>query len=306
VIVMTNRLQESVLRDPELGDKAWNEMLQRAEQDRIIRKAIREGLFSDVASALGAMHDRVWAGARSATIGRELLTVIPTKQALERFVREGTAYVFESGEAPPMKVASRVDTVDVRTNVELSTGQEWSEAFAEDASFDVVQYYMDVIGYGLARKETEKVIALYNAISGSDLANGSESTIATPISWANITDNLGYVESQDFHPNVVAVSPTVYAELMRIDQFVNSLYLDPANIKQGVIQHTTLGVTFIRSSLITKTLFIDTTKAGVMLVRREPLLKTYERPDAGKYGVVGSERIGLAVLRTKAVQRGSR
>ena len=301
-----NRLQEAFLRDPELGEREWSSYLAGFERDRIIKRAIREGLFSDAASALGAMHDTLWRAAQARTIGRELVTVIQTKQPLERFIREGDAYVVESGEAPPLKVAGKVDTVDVRANVELSSAQEWTESFAEDASFDVIQYYTRRIGYALAKQETNKIISLFNNISAGDLAGGAEYTISSPITWQNVVELVGKVEGEDFVPTVVAVSPTVFTELRRLDQFINNLYNDPANMKQGVMYHTTLGVTFVSSSLVTKSIALDKEAAAVLLSRREPLLKSYEKADVGRYGIAGSERIGLAVLRSKAVARGSR
>ena len=302
---MTNHLQESILKDPELGQHYWDELVAKAQRNPIFNKAIKEGLYSDVAGALGAIQDTVWAAARAATIGRELLKVMPTKNALERFPCEVIAYAFD-GEGPPKKTAAKALMTDIKANVEFSTGKEWTESFVEDASWNVLAWQTEAIGYALAKRETEKVVALYNAIAAADLANGSESTIASPITWQNITDNLGYVEGQDFHPNVVAVSPTVYSELLRLDQFIHGLYLDPQNIKKGVIQHTTLDVTFIRSSLMTKTLFIDTNTVGVLLIRRDSSIKPYEDTSRNVYGVVGSQRIGLGILRSKAVQRGSR
>jgi hypothetical protein len=138
------------------------------------------------------------------------------------------------------------------------------------------------------------------------LAGGAEYTISSPITWQNVVEFVGKVEGEDFVPTVVAVSPTVFTELRRLDQFINNLYNDPANMKQGVMYHTTLGVTFVSSSLVSKSIALDKEAAAVLLSRREPLLKSYEKADVGRYGIAGSERIGLAVLRSKAVARGSR
>ena len=302
---LENKLKEAILRDPDLGEGIWNEYVAKATHNPVYRKFLREGLYSDVAGALGGVQDMVWAAAQPATIGREIIKVIPTKNALERFPKEIRAYAWE-GEGPVYDTGARVETQDVKADKELSSKKEWTESFAEDASWDVLQWQIESIGRALARLETEKVIAAYNGIAASDLANSSETTIASPITWANICDNLGYVEAQDFHPTVVAISPTVLSELMRLDQFINSLYLDPGNIKKGIIQHTTLGVTFVRSSLVTKTLFIDTDAAAVMLLRRNISTKPYEDPSRNMYGVFASERIGVGILQTKAVQRGSR
>jgi len=302
---MYERFKEAIMKDPDLGESAWNEYVAKASYNPVYKKLVKEGLYSDVAGALGAVQDAVWAAAQPAAISREIIKVIPTKNALERIPKEVKAYAWE-GEGPAKGTGARVETQDVKANIEIKSKKEWSETFAEDASWDVLRWQIEAIGKAIAKYETEKVIAAYNSIAAGDLANGSESTVATPVTWANITDNLGYVEAQDFHPDVVAVSPTVYSELLRLDQFIHSLYLDPNNVKKGVIQHTTLDVVFVRSSLVTKTLFIDSNSAGVLLLRRDITTKPYEDPSRNMYGVVGTERVGVGILRTKAVQRGSR
>jgi len=305
MVIKMNALKEAILTDKELGEAAWNDLQQKAQYNPIYKKLLKEGLFSDVAGALGAVQDVVWAAAQPTTIGREITKVIPTKNALERFPKDIRAYAW-IGEGPPRGTGARMEFQDVKADLNLQAKQEWSESFVEDAGWDVLAWQIEGIGRALARLETEKVIGAYNAIPAAGLAAGSETTIATPISWANITDNIAHVEAQDFHPNIIAVSPVVYGELMRLDQFINSLYLEPEQIKPGVITHTTLGVTFVRSSIITKSLFIDINAAAVMLLRRDIVTKPYEDPSRNVYGVIGSERIGLGILRTKAVQRGSR
>jgi len=48
---------------------------------------------------------------------------------------------------------------------------------------------------------------------------------------------------------------------------------------------------------------IDSKNASVMLLRRDIITEPYEDLKNDRYGIVASERIGLAVLRTKAVAR---
>ena len=50
---------------------------------------------------------------------------------------------------------------------------------------------------------------------------------------------------------------------------------------------------------------VDTNVAAKMLIRRDVLVEPFEDPRADKYGAVATERIGLGVLRSKGVSRGT-
>jgi len=301
-----NRLQESVLKDIELGEKGWNRILEMASRSQIFTKAVREGLYSDVAGALGAMHDRIIACAIANAIAREIIAVIPTKNALERFPKEFVAYAWVTGEAPPPDTGARMETTDIKANLELASRKSWSQSYAEDANWDVLAWQTDGIGRAIAKLETQKVIAAYNGIANASLATGAEITITdgTP-TWAQICDLIAAVEREDFHPKVVAMNPHEFGGLRKLTEFTSSLYNDPGNLRKGVVTHTALDVTFVRSSLITKSLCIDTEVAAAMLLRRDLITEPYEDPANLKVGVVGSERIGVDILRTKAVARGT-
>jgi len=48
---------------------------------------------------------------------------------------------------------------------------------------------------------------------------------------------------------------------------------------------------------------VDKSAAGVLLIRRDITTEPYEDPKNGVFGVVASERIGYAVLRSKSIAR---
>jgi len=304
---MVNQLQESVLRDPELGKQVWEQYLQRASVNPIYKKLIYEGLYRDVAGALGAVQDVVWAAAQPKTIGRELVKVLSTKNALERFPKEIRAYAWIGGEAPPPGIGGRVETQDVKPDLEISSKKKWSESFVEDAAWDVLRWQIESIGKAIARLETEKIMAAYNAIASADLATGAEITITDGApTWAQVCDLISAVDREDFTPAVIAMNPHEFGGLMKLDQFVNSLYADPQKtLRKGVFYHTKLDITFVSSSLVTKALCVDINAATAFLVRRDLSTKPYEDPSRNMYGVMGTERVGIGVLRTKAVARGT-
>jgi len=300
-------LKEAVIRDPELGEAVWKDEFEaKAVRNPVYKQLIKEGLFSDVAGALGAVQDVVWAAAWPQTIGREIIAVVGTKNALERFPKEIRPYAFVTGEGPAPGTGRRAEMQDVKADMELACKQEWTEMYAEDASWNVLAHQLEGVGKALARLETEKIVAAYNAIAAGSLAGGAEVTVTDGApTWAQVAALVKTVEKEDFYPSVIAMNPDEFGGLWALDQFVHALYLDHANVKRRAIYHTTLDIIFVCSSLVTKTLCIDTKAAAVMLLRRDVTTKPYEDPGRNVYGVQATERIGVGVLRTKAVARGT-
>jgi hypothetical protein len=298
-------LKEAVLKDPELGEAVWRDDFEtKALRNPVYKKALKEGLYSDVAGALGGVQDTVWNAAWAKMIGRQVITVIPTANSLERFPREIAAYAFE-GEGPVPDTGGRIDTVDIQANHEFNSKKEWSQSFAEDASFNVLQWQIGAIGRAIAKIESQKIIALYTAIANASLATGAEITVTDGApTWAQIVDLINAVNREDFDPVVVAMNPHEFGGLLKLDQFISSLYKSNGDLK-GVFHSDTLDVTFVSSSLITKSLAVDINAAAAMILRRDVQAKPYEDPGRNMYGVLGSERVGYGVIRTKAVARGT-
>ena len=296
--------KESILKDPELGEGYWNELTAKAQVNPLYKKLLKEGLYSDVAGALGSIQSTVWDALLPATIGREMIKVIPTKNAIERFPKDIRGYAWE-GEGPAMDIAGRVEMQDIKANIEIKSKKTWTESFVEDASWNVLQWQIASIGAAIARYETEKIDAMYEGVADADLAGGAEVTVTDGApTWAQVTALIKTVQKENAYPNVIAMNPDEFGGLLVLDQFISGLYLEHNNVKPGVIYHTTLDVTFICSSLVSSTLCMDINAAAAMIVRRDATTKPYEEaPD--KYGVFGSERIGMGVLRTKAVARGT-
>jgi len=300
-----NILREAILKDPELGELSWGETLENAKRNPFYNFLLREAVYSDYAQALGGVHDVVIKAAYPNLVGREIVWVVPVKKSAPRFVRAIKGKAWVAGEAETPITPETYDKVDVALK-EVKSRAEWSETFLEDAEWQLEQRMVAEVGRTVSEKELEDIIALYNGITASDLAGGGELTIASPITWANFRALVSRVEEEDFVPKVVAMSPAVYNELLDITQFTQTLYYAPEQaIRQGVVA-TTMGVTIVRSSKVTRSLAIDTSGAAVLALRRDLITRPYEDPSRGMYGVLGSERYGLAVLRSKAVARGSR
>jgi hypothetical protein len=299
--------KEGIIKDPEFGEEGWKSKFELpASVNPYYKKALKEGLFSDVSGAIGAVQTQVVDAAWPLMIGRDIIKVVPTKNVLEKFPKELRPYAWITGEAPVPRTGRRVEFQSISVDKEIECAQEWTESYIEDASWNVLAYQTEGIGRAIARKETELINSLYTGITATDLAGGAELTVTDGApTWAQITALITAVERENFHPNVIAMNPHEYGGLMQLDQFISSLYKNNENMRKGSIKHTTLDITFVYSSLITQTLCLDIDNAAVMLLRRDLTTKPYDNPGTNSHGVHGSERIGLGVLRTKAVARGT-
>jgi len=305
------KLFEQLMKEPGFEAEV-KEMLQRISQNpfyqRYIKKGIEEGLFQDAAQAIGRMHDVVVESAKPRLIGREIIWVRPTKEALERFpkAKKGKAYVMaESGKV--FVVGERYDKIDVSTNVVIKASAEWTQEFLEDATWNVMDRQVAECGRAVAELETERVLGLYGAIANADLAGGAAlDGGGTAMDWAKVTALWDAVINEDFSPKVLVLHPRQVTQLWRDDKFINSLYWgEGVDIRRGVLAETYLGMRIVSSTKCTNGVAyaIDTDVAAVMLVRRDLQTQDYEDPKNGVYGVVASERIGLGVLQSKGVAK---
>ncbi len=275
---------------------------------RYCQMGLKEGVLSDMAGALGRMHDTVVEAAKPNLIAREIIWVRPTTEAMVRFpkAKKSKAYVVaESGEV--FKVGEKYETVDISTNVLIRHGAEWTREFIEDATWPVMERQMEEAGRAIAELETEKILALYNSIANADLAGGAPlAGGGTAMDWNKVTAIWDAVQNEDFSAKVLVLHPRQVTQLWRDDKFIHGFYFgEKADIARGVLGETYLGMKIVKSTKVTNgTAFaIDIDVAAVMLLRRDITTEPFENPQTNTYGLVASERVGLGVLRSKAVAK---
>src|SRR4030066_2213500 len=135
---------------------------------------VREGLFSDAAGALGRLHDTLVQAAYPEMISRNIITVRPTPDPMERFPLDETAVAYRYAEGSATRLSGKKNgTVDVYTNVLAEASEEWTREFLEDATWNVMDSMVEKVGISLGEEETNRVIALYGAIADADLAGGA-------------------------------------------------------------------------------------------------------------------------------------
>ena len=308
-----NILKEAILKDPELGESQWNTLVEKAKSNhfthRYASQLMKEGVLSDMASALGKMHDVVIDAAKPALIGREIIWVMPTTEAMVRFPRAKLGKARRTAELAEVWIhPEKKDTVDIKADIEIRAGADWTKKYIEDANWNVMERQAAEIGRAASELETEKILALYDGISAGDLAGGGVYNGGGTLNWAGVVGFWNRIKNENFAAKVLAINPNQAADLWQDDKFIHSFYFgDLVDVQRGVLGQSYLGIKIVVSTKVTDgTVYcIDTDIAAAMLLRREILTEPFENPRDDRYGVVASERIGLGVLRSKAVARGT-
>lgn len=85
---------------------------------RYCEVGVQEGFFSDTVSALGKMHDTLVQSSYPEMIGREIITVLPTTETMERFPLEQKTVAYAYAEGASTRLSGQKNrTVDVHTNI---------------------------------------------------------------------------------------------------------------------------------------------------------------------------------------------
>jgi len=275
---------------------------------RYVQMGIKEGLFSDAISALGKMHDTLVQAAFPELIGRNIITVMPTTETLERFPLDVDAVAYRYAEGAVTRLSGKKNsTVDIYTNVLSESSEEWTREFLEDATWNVMDNMVTKVGRALGLQETNDIIALYGAIADADLAGGAPINGNNAVlSWSGLLSLHNAVKNENWRPTVLAVSETQLHQLLNDDKFVHAQYLPSSetDIEQGSIG-SVLGMRVQASTLVPNgtAYAIDTRIASAMLLRRDITVEDWEDVKTGKYGVRATTRFGIGILRSAAVAK---
>ncbi|MDI9577344.1 MAG: phage major capsid protein [Thermoproteota archaeon] len=311
MITLKPRLFEALMAKPNEQREIYEKLKQKAEHPflkRYVQMGVKENFFSDMAGALGRMHDTMVDAAWPELIGRNIITVMPTNEAMERFPIDAGAVGYRYAEGAVTRIsAKKPTTVDIYTNQLAEASDQWTREYLEDATWNVMTKAVDNIGMALGQHETEAILALYAAVQAGDLATGAElAGGGTVASWTSLLSLHEAVKREHWRPTVLAVNEMQLHQLLNDDKFVKSVYLPSSetDIAQGTIG-SVLGMTVQSSTLVPNgTMYaIDTRVASVMLLRRDVTVEDWEEVKTGTYGVRGTTRFGAGILRSKAIAR---
>ena len=275
---------------------------------RYCEVGVKEGLFSDTVTALGHMHDTLVQAAYPEMIGRGIITVMPTSEAMERFPldEKATAYRYAEGTAARLS-GHKNSTIDVYTNILAEASEEWTREFLEDATWNVMDRMVEKVGRALGEEETNRIIALYGAVADADLAGGApinQSNAA--MNWAGLVKLHNALSTENWKPTVLAVNEAQLHQLLNDDKFIHAQYLPSGqtDLEQATVA-SVLGMKVQASTLVPNgtAYALDTRIASVMLLRRDVTVEDWEDIKNGKYGVRATTRFGIGVLRSKAIAK---
>jgi len=291
---------------------AYEELKRKAETNpflkRYVHMGVKEGLFSDSANPLGLMHDTMVDAAWSEQIGRSLINVKPTSEALERFPLDEGAVAYQYAEGAVVRLSGKKPgKVDVSTNVLVESGDQWTKEFDEDATWNVMDRMVNNVGRAVGLKETQKIIELYSSIADADLATGAVLAGGGAVfSWAQLLSLHYAVRSSNWRPNVLAINEMQLHQLLNEENFRNSIMLPSSqtDIEQGTIG-TILGMKVQASTEVPNgtAYAIDTRYASIMLLRRDLTVEDWYDAKTGNSGIRSTIRFGLGILRSNAVAK---
>jgi HK97 family phage major capsid protein len=311
VIALKPKLFESLMAKDSEQKQVYEALKLKAEHPflkRYIQMGVKEALFSDAAGALGKMHDTLVEAAWPELIGRNIITVRPTTEALERFPLDVGAVAYKYAEGAVTRLSGKKNsTVDISTNVLAEASEEWTREFLEDATWNVMDNMVEKVGRALGQSETEDIIALYAAIAAGDLAGGAEiAGGGAVLSWAGLLAMHNAVRGGNWRPTVLALNEMQLHQLLNDDKFIHAQYLPSAqtDLEQGIVT-SVLGMKVQASTLVPNgtAYAIDTRVAAAMLLRRDVTVEDWEDVKSGKFGVRATTRFGVGVLRANAVAR---
>lgn len=308
---MKPKLYEALMAKPGDQREVYEKIKQKVDHPflkRYVQMGIKENFFSDMANALGMMHDTMIDAAWPELISRNIITVMPTTEPMERFPLDGGAVGYRYAEGSVTRLSSKKpSTVDIYTNQLAEASDQWTREYLEDATWNVMNRAIGNVGRALGQNETEAILALYAAVQAGDLATGAELAGGGAVaSWTSLLSLHEAVRRENWRPNLLVVNEMQLHQLLNDDKFVKSVYLPSSetDIAQGTIGNV-LGMTVQSSTLVPNgTMYaIDTRVASIMLLRRDITIEDWEDIQTGRYGVRGTTRFGAGILRSKAIAR---
>lgn len=241
-------------------------------------------------------------------IGRDIITVMPTTESLERFPLDDKAVAYRYAEGAATRLSgTKNGIIDVYTNILAESSEEWTREFLEDATWNVMNSMVDKVGRALGEEETSQILGLYGSVADEDLAGGEPlDQDGAVMDWEAVVNLHNALRSENWKPTVLAVNETQLHQLLSDDKFIHAQYLPSAqtSIDQATVT-SVLGMKVQASTLVPNgtAYAIDTRVASVMLLRRDITVEDWEDIKNGKYGVRATTRFGIGVLRSNAIAK---
>ncbi len=165
---------EAVVRDPDLGENAWEEFfVGKARGNVLFQRTMKEYVLGDVAQALGKVYDLAVDAAKKMAVGRDIVWVVPTGSPKVRFYLSKRGAAWRVNDGPPLQTPEHFEVVDVNVGYEYGYDALFSQAYLEDVPFNVIERAVKDAAQLLEEQLTEDAVSMYEGISAGDLAGGA-------------------------------------------------------------------------------------------------------------------------------------
>jgi len=174
----------------------------------------------------------------------------------------------------------------------------------EDSQFPLLEANVRTAGKRFAEKETELIIT---ALDGANATTAG----GAAISIANITESMYDLESNDYVPTDILIGDEILQDLRNIDTFVEANKVGNTEMLTRGFLGTIYGLNVVRfstnaapSTTYAKYAYvIDRSEAYGIAIKRDITMEQVVMPTYDMQGAVLTNRIAVALLRSKAVSK---
>lgn len=190
------------------------------------------------------------------------------------------------------------------TPVKYGVAIRITKEMIEDSQFPLLERNIATAGKRFAEKETELVLTALDGANATT-AGGASITIA------NITESMSDVESNDYVPTDIIVGTEVVQDLRNIDTFVEANKVGNTEMLTRGFLGNIFGANVARfstnaapSSTYAKYAYVfDRAQAYGIAIKRDITMEQVMMPSYDMQGAVLTNRIAVALLRSKAVSK---
>ena len=176
----------------------------------------------------------------------------------------------------------------------------------EDMKWDVIKRNLTALGIQAGLKEDALVVAaMADSTYGFYAGTGSShrvTTTGTELDIVDIVNAIVYPRTDDCNPNIMLLNPKQEGELNQIDTFVEADKVgNRTTFEKGFIGRI-YGLDCIISSSCTadRVYILDTSRAGVIVIRRDLSTSLFEVPERDSRGIACTFREAAQVLYPEA------
>lgn len=185
--------------------------------------------------------------------------------------------------------------VTINLDKEYGTTVTWTRAHLEDATWDVMSEQNQGAGYAIQHcLHTLLLAALLDGATGATFVGAFATGYTTWLDWMTF---LSKIDVAEYGPaDYCLVPPSIYWQLLNMDQFVNSLYAGSDEVMRTGVAKTMFGITFIKTIDMAYPIAVNSKKCIALAYRRQLTVEPFEHPELNQYGFIASVRAKEGML----------